>query len=688
MEYAGLVENSNDLIQVVDFEGRLLYVNQMWLDTLGYSREEAASLHFFSILHPDFHCNCHERIGQLQSGQVVPRFEASFITRDGEKIVTEGSISLYQENGVPRGIQGFFRDITQRKKTEDALREREEQFRTIFESSVAGIAMLAPDGRFLQANPAFCNFLGYSEQELKQLKITDVTHPDDIEDTLLRRNIARANRSHSIVCEKRYLKKDGEVFWAQLSSTWFFDENGTPLYTVPVIQDITARKEAEERIRELAYYDVLTRLPNRSLFNDRLEQSLALARRHDRQMALMFLDLDRFKGVNDTLGHVMGDKLLQIAAQRLSDSLRENDTVARLGGDEFVVILSDYRTPDNLPHIAHKILHALAQPIDLGVRDVYVTTSIGVALYPNDGTDGVELLRNADLAMYAAKEGGGNTFRFYCSEMNARAVSRMDLESNLRRAISEEEFFLEYQPQIDLVSNRMAGLEALLRWQHPQLGVIAPNHFIPLAEETNLIIPIGEWVMRQVFEQASRWHQSHSTMMDEIRVAINVSGRQFDQPDFVDLVRRLLSETGVQPQWFEFEITENVLMKDVQRTVSTLEQLRALGIHIAIDDFGTGYSSLSCLKNLPLNRLKIDKSFIADIQDNPNDRAIVSATIAMAKRLDLEVTAEGVETEGQYGFVHKRDCDEVQGFYFCKPLPADEVLGACWNYLESSSSQS
>nr|WP_320115332.1 EAL domain-containing protein [uncultured Desulfuromonas sp.] len=673
MQYADLLENSNDLIQVVGFDGRILYANRKWQETLGYGKEELGELNFFNLLHADFHCDCQDRIQRLMEGEGLPRFEVEFKTRYGHKIVAEGSISLYMEDGEPRGIQGFFRDVTARKKTEKALQTSEERFRTIYESSVAGIAMLAPDGHFLQANSAFCNFLGYSEDELLQMKITDVTHPDDIEDTLSRRNIARANRLHSIVCEKRYIRKDGTVFWAQLSSTWFFDANGNPLYTVPVIQDITRRKEAEERIRELAYYDSLTGLANRTLFNDRLDQVLARSRRRKGRFALMFLDLDRFKGVNDTLGHAVGDAMLRLAAQRLSDCLRENDTVARLGGDEFVIILSDYKEDANLPHVAEKLLKALSSPFDLGVREVFSSTSIGIAIYPDDGDEAVDLLRHADMAMYAAKEAGGDTFRFYSEEMNARAVSRMDLEANLRRALEQEEFFIEYQPQIDLITNEVAGVEALLRWQHPQLGVIPPAQFIGLAEETNLILPLGEWVMRRVFEQCVLWKEQGYL---PFRVGINVSGRQFVQPDFVDMVCRLLDETGAAPELLEFEITESVVMKDVDAAVLTLEALKKLGINMAIDDFGTGYSSLSCLKHLPLNRLKIDKSFISDLQDNADDRAIVEATIAMAKRLELGVTAEGVETEGQYGFVQKRECDEVQGFYFSRPLSASEVADA------------
>jgi diguanylate cyclase (GGDEF)-like protein/PAS domain S-box-containing protein len=670
LEYADLLENSNDLIQVVGFDGRIIYANRMWQETLGYSAEDFGELNFFDLLHEDFHCDCQQRIEHLMAGEAIPRFEVEYRTRYGHKIIAEGSISLYVEKGQPRGIQGFFRDITARKKAEKALLTSEERFRTIYESSVAGIAMLAPDGHFLQANPAFCNFLGYSQEELLQMKITDVTHPDDIEDTLKRRNIARANRLHSIVCEKRYIRKDGSVFWAQLSSTWFFDDNGNPLYTVPVIQDISRRKEAEERIRELAYYDSLTGLANRTLFNDRLDQVMARVRRRKGRFALMFLDLDRFKGVNDTLGHAVGDAMLRKAAQRLTECLRENDTVARLGGDEFVIILSDYKEEGNLPRVAEKILKALSSPFDLGVREVYSSTSIGIALYPEDGQESADLLRHADMAMYAAKEAGGDTFRFYSAEMNARAVSRMDLAANLRRALEQEEFFIEYQPQIDLITNKVAGVEALLRWQHPQLGVIPPAQFISLAEETNLILPLGEWVMRKVFQQCVAWNEQGYL---PFRVGVNVSGRQFVQADFVEMVCRLLEETGADPTLLEFEITESVVMKDVDAAVLTLEALKKLGINMAIDDFGTGYSSLSCLKHLPLNRLKIDKSFISDLQDNADDRAIVEATIAMAKRLDLGVTAEGVETEGQYGFVQRRECDEVQGFYFSRPLAPEEV---------------
>ncbi len=670
MDYAVLVENSNDVIQVVDFDGKVIYVNQTWRETFGYNNEDLKTFNFFNLLHDDCHCDCQARIQRLLNGEVLPCFEVDFKTKDGRRITAEGSISLYREQGEPRGIQGFFRDITERKKTEKALQASEARFRTIFQSSVAGIAMLAPDGHFLQVNPAFCNALGYTEEELLGMKITDVTHPDDIEETLNRRSIARANRSRAIVCEKRYLRKDGSVFWAQLSSTWFFDADGHPLYTVPVIQDITRRKEAELRIRELAYYDSLTRLPNRSLFRDRLDRVLAHTRRRKGHFALMFLDLDRFKTINDTLGHAVGDEMLCQVAERLSDCLRENDTVARLGGDEFVIILSEYRTVSNLPRIATKILKSLAQPFDLGVRSVHSSVSIGVALYPQDGEEPDDLLRCADMAMYAAKDAGGDTFRFYSSKMNEQAVQRMDMEADMRRALEEDQFFVTYQPQVDLSSNTLAGFEALVRWEHPRMGTILPDKFIPLAEETNLILALGRMVMEKVFRQCAKWQRCCA---EKFRVAINVSGRQIENEEFIDVVSQLIKQTGVDPEWIEFEITESVLMENEELVVDVLNSLRDLGIQIAIDDFGTGYSSLSSLKNLPVNRLKIDKSFVSDLQNSASDRAIVGATIDMAKNLGLEVIAEGVETRWQCGFIHENSCSEVQGFFFSRPLSVEEV---------------
>ncbi|OQY18960.1 MAG: hypothetical protein B6I36_05650, partial [Desulfobacteraceae bacterium 4572_35.1] len=450
MQYSQLLENSNDLIQVVDFTGKLIYVNRMWRKTFGYKTEEITSLNFFDLLHEGCHCDCQNRIQKLHDGETLPSFEVEFKTKDGRKFVAEGSISLYVEDGEPRGIQGIFRDVTERKKAEHDFISSEERFRTIFQSSVAGIAMLAPDGLFLQANPAFCNLLGYSEKELLHLTITDVTHPDDIDDTLARRDIFLASRSQSIMCEKRYLRKDGSVLWVQLSSTWYFDAEGQPLYTVPVIQDITRRKQAEKQVHNLAYYDSLTNLPNRTLLNDRLEQAVVRARRRNGSFALLFLDLDRFKMVNDSLGHAAGDKLLCQTARWLENCLRENDTVARIGGDEFVVILSDYRVEGNISRIATKVMKSVAQPFNFAGRKVASTTSIGIALYPNDGEKPSELLRCADMAMYAAKNSGGNIFKFYSAQMNTKAVSRMEMEANLRRAVDEGELFVEYQPQVDL----------------------------------------------------------------------------------------------------------------------------------------------------------------------------------------------------------------------------------------------
>lgn len=460
LAYDKLVENCNDIVQVVDLNGYFLYVNRAWEEVLGYDRGQISEMNFFSVLHPDCQCHCQQRLQRLLQGERLPRFEVRFRSAEGETVIAEGSISLYTDaQGNHIGVQGIFRDIRQRKQAEQALRESEERFRTIFESSVAGIAMLKPDGSFIRANPAFCAYLGYSEEELKQLKITDVTHPQDVQETLAKRSLAFAQRNHAIVREKRYVRKDGSTFWAQLSSTWYFDDQGNPLYTVPVIQDITPRKEAEQKIHELAYYDSLTGLPNRPLLLDRLRQALHDARRREHPLAVMFMDLDRFKDANDTYGHSLGDALLAEVAHKLRHSLRENDTVARLGGDEFVVLLTTFRSLENLPHVAAKILNAVGGSYRLQGRELHVSASLGVAVFPQDGHSCEELLRQADMAMYAAKNAGGNGCRFYSSNMNAQAQERMALESRLRRALERRNCFCV------ISRSTMPGAMPLLGWR-------------------------------------------------------------------------------------------------------------------------------------------------------------------------------------------------------------------------------
>lgn len=435
-------------------------------------------------------------------------------------------------------------------------------------------------------------------------------------------------------------------------------------------QELSERKRMEEILRFLAYHDSLTDLPNRTLFNDRLSMALKQAHRDRRKLAVMFLDLDYFKIVNDTLGHDMGDRLLKGIASKLSNLLRRGDTIARIGGDEFTILLNGITYSEDAALVAHKIIETLNEPWVVGMHEFHITTSIGIAIYPEDGEDAEALVKNADAAMYQAKEMGRNNFQFYTPIMNARVVRRLELENHLRKALERDEFIIHYQPQVELSTGQIVGTEALIRWQHPQLGLISPSEFIPVAEDTGLIMAIGKWVVRTACSQTKAWQDAGHLPM---RVNVNLSARQFQQPNLVREIADILGETGLDPQWLELEITESLAMKDVEFTGRMLFELRKMGMTVAIDDFGTGYSSLSYLKRLPIDIIKIDRSFIRDITTDPDDASIVSTIIMLARNLKMKVIAEGVETIEQLDFLRQQNCDQIQGFLFSKPLPVDEM---------------
>ncbi|ABO49880.1 diguanylate cyclase/phosphodiesterase with PAS/PAC and GAF sensor(s) [Desulforamulus reducens MI-1] len=435
-------------------------------------------------------------------------------------------------------------------------------------------------------------------------------------------------------------------------------------------QELAERKRIEEILRYLAYHDSLTELPNRTLFNDRLSMALNQAHRNKNKLAVMFLDLDHFKKVNDTLGHDIGDQLLKGIAQRFSKLLRKGDTIARIGGDEFTILLHNITRAENASIVADKIIDTLANPWIIGNHEFHITTSIGIALYPDDGTDAESLLKNADAAMYQAKEMGRNNYQFYTPTMNAQTLRRFELENNLRRALDRKEFVIYYQPQVEIHTGKIVGVEALIRWQHPQRGMISPAEFIPMAEETGLIIPIGEWILRRACAQNKAWQDRGFSPM---RVTVNLSARQFLQPHLPQYISNVLEDTGLGPQWLELEITESLAMKDVAFTEKTLIELRKMGITLAIDDFGTGYSSLNYLKRLPIDILKIDRSFIHDLNTESDDVAIISAIITLGHNLKMKVVAEGVETKEQLMFLRQQQCDLMQGYLFTKPLPVREL---------------
>jgi len=435
-------------------------------------------------------------------------------------------------------------------------------------------------------------------------------------------------------------------------------------------KDITSLKKAEQEIEWLAQHDFLTRLPNRMLFNDRLGQALARADRLKGMAALLFIDLDSFKVINDTLGHAGGDSLLEAVARRLERRVRRSDTIARFGGDEFVIILNGPREMEDVAHAVRSMLDSLLLPFEINGQEVFIAASVGIALYPMDGNNAEVLMKNADIAMYHAKERGGNTYLFYQQKMNRKALKRLALETELRHALEKQEFILHYQPWKDLSSGRLSGMEALLRWRHPQKGMVSPLHFIPVAEETSLILPIGEWVLRTACMQAKTLHDAGFPSM---KIAVNVSGRQLRHYELADLVERVLGETGIDPGCLELEFTESSIMEDSKQTIKMLHSIRKMGVKLAIDDFGTGYSSLSYLKRFPIDKIKIDRSFVKGIPSDREDMALTRAMIVMAHSLHLEVVAEGVETEEQLSFLHRQACTIAQGYHISRPLPLVEI---------------
>jgi diguanylate cyclase (GGDEF)-like protein len=447
-----------------------------------------------------------------------------------------------------------------------------------------------------------------------------------------------------------------------------FDEDGQTRGAIGAALDITGRKRAEEEVRRLAYHDGLTDLPNRLLFQDRLALALVQARRLGQGLAVLFLDLDRFKVINDSLGHSLGDRLLQAVAGRLKSCLREGDTVARLGGDEFTLLLPGTADAGSAARVAEKLLEVLRQPLDLEGRELFLSGSIGVALYPDDGEDAEALVKNADTAMYRAKEEGRDTFRLYAPAMNAQALRRLAMENALRRALANRELELYYQPILEIGSGRAHAVEALLRWRHPTIGLVPPDEFIPLAEVTGLMLTLGPWVLETALRQVRRWHDAGRR---HLVVAVNLSSRQLHQPDLADQVLKTLADTGVSPHCLDLELTETSAMAGPDYALESLRRLKAAGVRISVDDFGTGYSSLSHLRRLPIHSLKIDKSFIRDIHSDPDDAAITAAIVALAHTLKLQVVAEGVETAEQLEFLRAQGCDRAQGFHLGEPRPPD-----------------
>jgi diguanylate cyclase (GGDEF)-like protein/PAS domain S-box-containing protein len=672
LQYKLLFKNNPNPMFIYDLENlRILSANDAAIQKYGYTEKEFLKMTLKDLRREEDIPKLLKLLDGLKTGVNVLKDTVIHRKKDSSLIEVEViSHSTLFEGKAARVMMAY--DMTESRKAENALRESEQKFRELFNNANDAIFLYplseeAVPGKFLEVNDIACQKLGYSRAELLTMTPLDIVAPEDLNEMpkIYKKSILQEH----ITYEKIHVTKTGLKIPVEVNSHTFL-RNGQRA-VLSIARDVTDRKRAEETIRRQAYYDILTNLPNRTLFKDRLEQAMSHAHRNKQSLGVIILDLDRFKNINETLGHILGDRLLVAVAERLIGSMQEGETIARFGGDEFTILLPQVNQVDEATQHAQKILEILAEPFRINDHELHLTTSMGVAFYPDDGENAEILLKNAETAMYRAKEQGRNNFQLYASVMNVSAFKQLLMENSLRRALEKEEFVVHYQPQIDLVSRQMVGVEALVRWQHPDLGLVFPTEFIGLAEDTGLIVPIGEWMIKKVCQQNKKWQDLG---LPKVCISVNLSARQFQQRNLVTSIAKVLTETGLDPQYVGFEITESIAMKNADFTISALNELQKMKIHLSLDDFGTGYSSLSYLKRFPLETLKIDRSFVRDIATDPNDAAIVTAVIALAHSLKLSVVAEGVETEGQLAFLKSHQCDQVQGYYFSHPLSEEQFF--------------
>jgi diguanylate cyclase (GGDEF)-like protein/PAS domain S-box-containing protein len=648
----------------------VVYVNKAFEEITGYSPEEVIGSPCHLLEAGATHDDGFDLIQQSLSAErdcmvVVPN-----LRKDGSEFWN--ALTLSPVRNAHKKLTHWIAvmsDVTNRKRINEVIRDSEERFRQLIENASDIVSIIEPDGLIRYQSPSVERVLGWTPDEMVGKNLSEFVHPDDVDE--LRRLVGELLNSPgaSTAVEVRYYHSEGH--WRSI------EQVATNLTGQPGVRgilmnarDVTERREQQLKLDFLAHHDPLTNLPNRSVFDDRLHAAIAVALRTGTKLAVLFLDLDRFKNINDTLGHRVGDQLLVTVAHRLTSAIRDFDLVARWGGDEFTLLLPKISSTNDAIRASQRIIAALSAPIKSFDHEFYITGTIGISIYPNSGTDAETLVRNADTAMYRAKQGGKNYFQVYTADMNTGAVERLTLETEMRKALERGEFVLNYQPQLDLRNGRITGVEALVRWQHPHRGLIPPSDFIALAEDTGLIVPLGEWVLNEACRQAAQFNRSGAS---PIRVAVNLSARQIGRKDFVKTVERALRSSGLPPNLLELELTESVLMNDEQSSIKPLLDLRAMEVDLSVDDFGTGYSSFMYLKRYPVTSLKIDRSFISNIGADGDDATIVRSMIDMAHNLRLRVVAEGVETAAQHSFLCKHDCDEIQGYYFSAPIPAEAL---------------
>jgi diguanylate cyclase (GGDEF)-like protein/PAS domain S-box-containing protein len=663
-----------DAIYLLDAERHLVRANKMFYAMLQVDPAQVVGKHIAEIVHPlGETVPCPVCRAQEERRDTVITMEADHTDNAAKRPIEVSVKSIRDKDGVQTGTLVSIHDLSHTRKIEESLLESEERFRRVADEAPFPMMIHAENGEVLEINKAWLEATGYTHADIPTIA-SWLEHAYGQSTQQLQDVKQRIERVYGIsqrVDQGEFVIrcKDGSL------RTWHF--NAAPVGTLPdgrryvvsMAQDVSERNAAQQQIEFLAYHDALTKLPNRLLAKDHLEQAILAAERENTLVALLFLDLDKFKTINDSLGHVIGDGLLKSVSVRLRECLRDTDTLSRQGGDEFLIVLSNARDTESVTLVAEKILERMGEPFAIDHHELSISLSIGIAVYPDDGKDFDTLLKQSDTAMYQAKESGRNTYRFHTGQMNIDAVEHLRMRNGLRHALDHGEFVLHYQPQISLASGAVIGAEALIRWNHPELGMVAPGRFISVAEDSGLIVPIGEWVLREACRQAVAWHKAG---LPELLIAVNLSAVQFKRGDVEKSVTQALELSGLNPALLELELTESILIKDTEKVLATVRQLKSLGVKLSIDDFGTGYSSLSYLKRFNVDKLKIDQSFVRDMADDPNDAAIVSAIIQMAKSLNLVTIAEGVEDERQLAQLRLQHCDEAQGYLIARPMPADE----------------
>jgi diguanylate cyclase (GGDEF)-like protein/PAS domain S-box-containing protein len=647
---SSLAEFSPNAIIEIDFQGKINYLNP------------AASVRFTDIQETQLeHPILKDILTQSQSQAGTSVVREVRIAQD----VFEQHIHYFVDSKV---IRSYIFDVTKYKKLEVGLKNSEDRYKFLVQQASEGIFIVdAQTKQLLEANPAYCNLLGYQAEELSSLRLYDIVEGD--RETIDNQLGKVAADKPYLLAECQHRRQDGSLISleANISRTDEYDDKDIFCFAV---RDLSERKRSEAKIQYQAFYDTLTDLPNRMQFTKNLSTAIANAKRQEQLMAVMFLDLDSFKNVNDTLGHTIGDRLLQSLAQRLTACVREGDTIARWGGDEFTVLLPKIRSTDDTIKLAQRIFDSLKKPFDIDQHQLNIKISIGIAVYPQDGEDAETLLKNADAALYRTKDQGRNHYQFYNPSLTADASLLMKLETLLHQALERKEFSVQYQPQVLLGTGEITGIETLLRWQHPELGLVSPSKFIPLAEKTDLMISIGKWVLKTACEQNLAWQKAG---LPPVPISVNLSARELKQPNLAEVVARTLDETGLDPQWLELEITEATLRQNLEVASTTLRDLQNLGVRIALDDFGTSFASLGYLKQFAFRTLKIDRAFIRDLRGNPQERGIISAAIALGRGFNLRIVAVGIETQQQLDLLRSLQCEQAQGYWFSRPLPKEEA---------------